>query len=216
MLGSAKPPNPPAAPTTPVTSPIWLGNRFGTSWKIAPLPIPKAPIVKNRADVAHIIPGSAATPARNKAAAENNSTIPANNFAVGLTGIVNVTVGPLASSLGFLTTSPIMPAAATDNGGIPNGSGPDFVNFGLVSDADSDSDFIAASPFWVGGGTIGGSVTGSGGFAAQGSADATINFVDFGTKGRVKLTYFFDVIPTPGATALMAVAGLVSVRRRRA
>jgi hypothetical protein len=147
--------------------------------------------------------------------AENNSTIPANNFAVGLTGIVNVTLGPLAGSLGLLATSPIMPAAATDNGGVPNGSGPDFVNFGLVSDSDSDSDFIAPSAFWIGNSTINANVAGSGGFAAQGSADATINFVDFATKGRVKLIYFFDVIPTPGATALIAVAGLITIRRRR-
>lgn len=148
--------------------------------------------------------------------AENNSVIPANNFAVGLTGIVNVNVGPLAGNLGILATSPIMPAAATDNAGVPNGSGPDFVNFGFISDTDSDSDFIGASPFWIGGGTIPGSVLGSGGFAAQGSADATINFVDFGTKGRVKLTYYFDVVPTPGATALLGLAGLVTIRRRRA
>lgn len=147
--------------------------------------------------------------------AENNSEIPVNNFAVSITGIVDVAVGPLSTSLGIVANSPIVAVGASDNGGLANGMGPDFHDFGFISDADSDSAFGLPSPAWIGPGTIGGTVDGVGGFAAQGTSDATINFDLFGTKGRATLTYYFDVIPTPGAASLIGIAGLTSIRRRR-
>ncbi|MBL8747279.1 MAG: choice-of-anchor E domain-containing protein [Phycisphaerae bacterium] len=147
--------------------------------------------------------------------AENNSVIPVNNFAVSLTGIVDINVGPLSGGLGIIANSPIVAVSATDNGGIPNGMGLDFHNFGTVSGNDSDSAFGFPLPIWIGPGTIMGAVSGSGGFAAQGTSDATINFDNFGASGTAKLTYFFDAVPTPGSAALLGLAGLVSIRRRR-
>lgn len=147
--------------------------------------------------------------------AENNSDIPVNNFAVSITGIVDIAVGPLTAGLGIVANSPIVAVGASDNGGLPNGMGPDFHDFGYISNSDSDSAFGLPLPVWIGAGTIGGTVDGVGGFAAQGTSDATINFDEFGSKGRAKLTYYFDVVPTPGAASLMGLAGMVGIRRRR-
>lgn len=148
--------------------------------------------------------------------AENNSDIPVNNFAVSITGIVDIDVGPLSASLGIVANSGIVPVGASDNGGVPNNSGPDFADFGFVSDSDSDSAFGLPLPFWIGPGMISGSVKGVGGFAAQGTSDATINFDLFGSEGRAKLVYFYDVIPAPASAGLMGLACIAGIRRRRA
>lgn len=147
--------------------------------------------------------------------AENNSLVPVNNFGVSITGIVDIDVGPLSGGLGIVANSGIIPVGPTDNGGTPNNSGPDFADFGTVSGSDSDSAFGFPIPFWIGPGTVVGNVAGSGGFAAQGTADATINFDNFGAKGTAKLTYFYDVIPTPATASMMTLSGLVALRRRR-
>lgn len=148
--------------------------------------------------------------------AENNGQVPVNNFAVSLTGIVDIQVGPLSGTLGIVANSGIVPVGPTDNGGLANGMGPDFADFGTVSGMDSDSALGFPSPFWIGNGQIIGSVDGSGGFAAQGTSDATINFDNFGASGAAKLTYFYDVIPTPGTVGLVGLAGIAAIRRRRA
>lgn len=151
--------------------------------------------------------------------AENNSVIPANNFGVGLTGIVDITVGPAVLGLGIIQNSPIVQVAATDNGGVPNGSGPDFHDFGLLSASDTDKYFVFSDADvapWIGNGDIIGNIAGSGGFAVQGTADGTINLIGFGAFGTAKVTYFFNVIPTPGSIALLGLGGIVSIRRRRA
>jgi hypothetical protein len=151
--------------------------------------------------------------------AENNSTIPVNNFAVNLTGIVDFMIGPATLGLGIIQNSPVVMVAATDNGGVPNGSGPDFHDFGLLSGGDTDKYFVFSDADvapWIGNGNIIGTINGSGGFAVQGTADGTVNLIDFGAAGTAKLTYFFNIIPTPGSIALLGLGGLVALRRRRA
>ncbi len=152
--------------------------------------------------------------------AENNSDIAVNDFAVQLVGIVDFSLGASALGLGIVANSAAASVTATDNGGVPNGSGTDFHDFGTVSGNDTDSTFLPPFPavlaFFQGGGTVNGSVSGNGGFSAQGSADATINFDNFGASGTAKVTYFYDLIPTPGSFALAGLAGLAIARRRRA
>lgn len=148
--------------------------------------------------------------------AENNSDTLVNDFAASITGIVNIDVGPLSGTLGINAVSPIVPVGPSDNGGLPNGMGPDFADFGTVSGSDNDSALGFPSPFWIGNGQIVGNVDGSGGFATQGTSNATIDFDDFGASGTAKLTYFFDVIPTPGTVGLVGLAGIAAIRRRRA
>lgn len=147
--------------------------------------------------------------------AENNSTIPVSNFAVSMTGLVNFSLGPLSGTLGIIANSPVVSVGASDNGGVPNGSGLDFHDFGTISGSDSDSALGFPLPFWIGTGVITGSISGSGGFSAQGTTNATINFDNFGASGTAKLTYFYDIIPTPGSVALIGLAGIAAVRRRR-
>lgn len=152
--------------------------------------------------------------------AENNSTIDANDFAVSITGIVDFNIENASVGLGINTVSSPIPVTATDNGGSPNGSGTDFADFGMVSGSDNDSALVFPFPPpgllpWIGNGTVSGTINGSGGFAAQGSADATINFDLFSAFGTAKVTYFFDVIPTPGTIGLAGLAGIAALRRRR-
>jgi hypothetical protein len=152
--------------------------------------------------------------------AENNSTIDANAFTTSITGIIDFNIENASVGLGINAVSGNIPVTATDNAGTPNGMGTDFADFGLVSGFDSDSALVFPFPPpgllpWIGGGTVSGTITGSGGFAAQGSADATINFDLFGASGTAKVTYFFDVIPTPGSVSLVGLAGIAAIRRRR-
>lgn len=152
--------------------------------------------------------------------AENNSTIEANDFAVSITGIINFDIENASLGLGVNAVSSPIPVTGTDNGGLPNGMGTDFADFGMVMGSDSDSALVFPFPPpglapWIGNGDVVGNITGSGGFAAQGSADATINFDEFVASGFAKVIYHFDVVPTPGALTLAGLVGLVGLRRRR-
>lgn len=146
--------------------------------------------------------------------AENDSALLVNDFGVNMTGFVSVNVngGLLSGNFGlFDAQGPVM-AAASD--GVPD-SGPDFFDFGLLSDSGNDSDLSGPAPAWIGLGTFNATVMGSGGFATSGTSDATIKFSNFATQGDVTVIYYYDVIPTPGAAALFGLAGLAGLRRRR-
>ncbi len=146
--------------------------------------------------------------------AENDSALLVNNFGVNMTGFMSVDVngGLLNGSVGLFDSQGPVIAGASD--GVPD-SGPDFFNFGLLTDSGNDSDLIAPSAAWIGGGTFPANIMGSGGFATSGTSDATIKFSDFGGSGNVKVIYYYDVVPTPGAAALFGFAGLAAFRRRR-
>jgi hypothetical protein len=59
VLARKNPPMPPAAPTRPVTTPISLRKRSGTSWNTDPLPMPSAMApTKNAATAAQAMAGS--------------------------------------------------------------------------------------------------------------------------------------------------------------
>lgn len=146
--------------------------------------------------------------------AENDSMIEVSNFGVNLTGLVDVaSIGGLAATLGIVQSAGPVSVAATD--GVAE-SGPDFHDFGALFGNDSDSDLaIFGLGIFEGPGTFDVNVDGSGGFATSGTTDASIRLQGFGAEGAVKVIYYYDLVPTPGSAAMLGLAGLVGLRRRR-
>ena len=145
--------------------------------------------------------------------AENNSTLDAPGFGVELTGFVTVAFSSL-SGAGFLNQIDSQGVLATDNGGVPNGSGPDFHDFGSLSQNYNDMDMTTTGlAAYVGAGTINATVNGSAAFGATGTTDATVNVIGLGASGEVTIKYHW--VPGPGAAAMLGVAGLAGLRRRR-
>lgn len=150
--------------------------------------------------------------------AENNTTSSSNNFGIQLNGSATLsTIGGLDAQLVFANSAGPVSVDASDNGGIANGSGPDFVDFGLQQFNDSDDDlaFLNLAQF-VGGGTFNADYAAQGAFGATGISNATVTTSNFAFEGTATLTYFYDIVPTPGAAALFGFAGLAGLRRRRA
>ena len=153
--------------------------------------------------------------------AENNSAIPASSFTVTFNGFTQAT-GPDSTSVlalfpgGTVGTTSLDP---TDNGGVPNMSGPDYHNFGTLTDNKSANANASNLALYTGTGTINVSVFGSGSFGFSGSTDATLNVSNFGGSGTVKVTYTYDEVapvPEPSAYALIiAGIGLLTLRNRR-
>lgn len=145
------------------------------------------------------------------ATAENDSSLAAPSFQLNLSGFITVD-GPDLS--GFAGINEIRSQALTPTDGV-TGSGSDFHNFGFVSDNVLGSDSTAMLAPYIGLGNVNFLVAGSAGFSFSGTTDATLGIIDLGASGKVTLTYKYDLIPTPGAASLFAVAGLVGIRRRR-
>jgi hypothetical protein len=57
--------------------------------------------------------------------------------------------------------------------------------------------------------------SGSGIFGIVGGGNATLDITDFAGQGTVTVEYTYDIIPTPGAAALLGLGGLAGLRRRR-
>jgi hypothetical protein len=57
--------------------------------------------------------------------------------------------------------------------------------------------------------------SGNGLFGIQGGGNATIDVTDFAGSGTVTVEYHFDVVPAPGAAAVLGLGGLMAARRRR-
>jgi len=149
------------------------------------------------------------------ATAENDSVLSAPAFALNLSGNMSVTFATL-SGIGIVNSNFSQPLAPTDNGGVANGSGPDFHDFGFVGDViGGDDDTTSGLAAYYGPGTINANINASAGFSFSGTTDATLGIDDLGTSGDVTINYYYDPVPAPGAFALAGLAGLTGLRRRR-
>lgn len=150
--------------------------------------------------------------------AENNTTSSSNNFGIQLNGSATLsTIGNLDAQLVFADSAGPVDVEASDNDGVANGSGPDFHDFGLQKFNDSDDDLtIFNLAQFVGNGTFDADYAAQGAFGATGISNATVTTSNFAFEGTATLTYFYDVVPAPGAAALFGFAGLAGLRRRRA
>jgi hypothetical protein len=141
--------------------------------------------------------------------ATNDSDIPAEFFAVNLTGAIQVTLN------GETITANIFQSEAVPADDLPIAPGASY-DFGFVSGNGSDSDTLNEGlGAFIGNGTIDADVFGTGGFSVQGVADATLVLSDFAAAGEVTIIYAYKIIPAPGALALLGLAGLAGTRRRR-
>ncbi|MBX3391930.1 MAG: choice-of-anchor E domain-containing protein [Phycisphaeraceae bacterium] len=144
--------------------------------------------------------------------AENDSTLPAPNFAVNLSGFVTVGFASLSGFTG-LAQGAMAGVAASD--GIA-GSGPDFHDFGYLADSSSGFDDTTSGLLsYYGPGTINANVFGTGGFSVSGTTDSTLKLTDFAADGDVTIKYYWEPIPTPASLALAAVGMIAAGRRRR-
>lgn len=148
--------------------------------------------------------------------AENDNIDPAEFFGVNLTGLATLDFGTLGAGAAIIQNDTV-PGGVGGSDGVP-GSGPDFWDFGFVSGSDSDMDMTsdaATLAQFIGNGTMTATIAGSGGFAVSGASNSTINVTDFGASGTVTIEYLYKIIPTPGSAALIGLAGVVAVGRRR-
>ena len=142
--------------------------------------------------------------------AENDSVLPAPDFAVNLSGFADISFGGL-SDTAAISAGAAFGVGPTD--GI-DGSGTDFHDFGALNDMASGSDdqFFGLGAY-IGNGTIDAIIHAEAGFSASGTTDSTIQTSNFQISGKVMITYKY--LPTPGAASLFGIAGLAAMRRRR-
>jgi hypothetical protein len=142
--------------------------------------------------------------------ATNDSEIPAEFFAVHLSGNAQASFGGL-NIIALLAQTEAVP---DDDLPIPPGGNWDF-GFVSASDNVSDSTTMNLKDF-IGAGTMNAVIEGSGGFSVEGVADATLVIKDFEASGDVTIIYHYkQIVPAPGALALFGLAGLIGARRRR-
>lgn len=94
----------------------------------------------------------------------------------------------------------------------------DSHDFGIVSDTDPlgpSAGSPLASYTGMAGDTFNVTGTVTGGFTISGAGNATLQIQNFGASGEVVVKYTYEVIPTPGAAALLGLGGLAMTRRRR-
>ncbi|MDX9911874.1 MAG: choice-of-anchor E domain-containing protein [Phycisphaerales bacterium] len=149
--------------------------------------------------------------------AENDSTLPAPNFAINLSGFITIDVGNPAVLSGFAGINQVAGAGVGPSDGVAD-SGPDFHDFGFLSDDASGMDMttlLADFVQFIGAGTVPVDIDASAGFSVSGSTDSTINVTDLAASGSVTITYEYKVVPAPASVALLGLGGLVAGRRRR-
>ncbi|NNF44866.1 MAG: choice-of-anchor E domain-containing protein [Phycisphaerales bacterium] len=144
--------------------------------------------------------------------AENDSPLPAPEFALNIAGLYTVEARDLAILVGlsevFVTDGSVGPSD-----GIP-GSGRDFWDFGLVAAGGTGSDETDTDlDAFIGDGSIVADVNANGGFSVLGSTDSTIITMDFTGEGTVTITYAFEEIPT-GACCLPSGACVEVIQTR--
>ena len=142
--------------------------------------------------------------------AENDSAI-GGNMSVDLIGLLKASIpGPLSTSAGILQSAGPVAVAASD--GIP-GSGPDFVDFGLLSGAGSNSASTNSGlAAYIGPGFLAGSASGNGGFSINGVTDSTSKITNFQALGTVEVIYTYTdnggVVPEPASVIVWSLLGL--------
>jgi hypothetical protein len=143
--------------------------------------------------------------------AENDSTIP-GNMGVDLIGLLKASIpGPLSTTAGILQSAGPVGVAATD--GVP-GSGPDFVDFGLLSGAGANSTSTNSGlAAYIGPGFLAGTASGNGAFAVTGVTDSTSKITNFQALGNVEVIYTYTdtpggVAPEPASLIVWSLLGL--------
>ncbi len=130
-------------------------------------------------------------------------------------------IGERTLLLALSYTSPTTTLAPSDNGGTPNGSGPDFYDYGLFSiPAESESALLTSNlSKFIGNGvsTWDSLMTAAGGFTITGASNATATISNYMAYGSVQATYTYVPIPEPHSAVLglVGVLGLTMIRRRR-
>ncbi|NNM25011.1 MAG: choice-of-anchor E domain-containing protein, partial [Phycisphaerales bacterium] len=127
--------------------------------------------------------------------AENDSVLPAPDFALNISGFMTIDFRDLSTFMGYDATF-LTDGSVGRSDGVP-GSGPDFWDFGLVSDSETAMDMTSTDlGFFIGGGTIPANVFATGGFSLSGSTDSTIVTTMFMALGTVDIIYQYREIPT--------------------
>jgi hypothetical protein len=146
--------------------------------------------------------------------AENDSTI-AGSITVSMSGWATGT-GPNLLATALLSQS-AGPAGVAATDGVP-GSGPDFHDFGYVSDSGSgtNSQSTNLAPY-IGTGTVDIDIDAQGGWAFEGVTDATLQISDFEAWGDATIIYEYTCIPEPATIAMMVFGalGMFGVIRRK-
>jgi len=142
---------------------------------------------------------------------ENDSSLPAPDFEISLTGLVTATAQDLAVTAAMSESW----ACSLDPNDTFPGTGPDFHDFGYLGDIDADSDEIPPGDlgYYVGSGgdtTFDVNIEGSAGWGFSGSTNATLVVSGLGASGCVTVTY--EYVPEPSTICLLA-CGLLLLRR---
>lgn len=151
---------------------------------------------------------------RAKVRAENYSPTP-GTIQFSIKGDVSATgVGIDAFAAGILFESPTVLLAGADAAPF---TGNDFINFGTVSANKS----VAVSPVqgleaYTGSGNLAVILGSTGRWTLNsGNGNTYFEIRDFEVVGTATISYSYSTVPTPGAAALLGLAGLVATRRRR-
>ncbi len=146
--------------------------------------------------------------------AENDAAIDAPSFGLTLNGSGSVSVETLG---GFAPINSVAASSALDSSDGVAGSGPDFFDFGNVSDSFNANDITfgpGVAPFDTAA-SIPADVNANAAFGFTGTTDASLNVANLAASGQVTLIYNYTVIPTPAAAGLFGLAGVAALRRRR-